>query len=179
MQLTKKNLSFIEAGVDINIQGREQPHKCLSRWLKIHRAYGPNGLLQENRGVNSNGRPNKKELSIEEKYEKTLKENINVSNVLLHSAQGFHYTNPEYRMLLKENNIIQSMSRKGNCIDNASMESFLGHLKDEVDYKNCKTFDELAEKIDEYMYYYNNERYQWSRNKMTPVQNRSHLLIAS
>ena len=46
VQLTKKNLSFIEAGVDINIQGREQPHKCLSRWLKIHRAYGPNGLLQ-------------------------------------------------------------------------------------------------------------------------------------
>lgn len=82
-------------------------------------------------------------------------------------------------MLLKENNIIQSMSRKGNCIDNASMESFFGHLKDEVDYKNCKTFDELAEKIDEYMYYCNNERYQWSRNKMTPVQYRSHLLIAS
>lgn len=110
---------------------------------------------------------------------KYLKENINVSNVLLHSDQGFHYTNPEYRMLLKENNIIQSMSRKGNCIDNASMESFFGHLKDEVDYKNCKTFNELVEKIDEYMYYYNNERYQWSRNKMTPVQYRSHLLIAS
>ena len=87
---------------------------------------------------------------------KYLKENINVSNVLLHSNQGFHYTNPEYRMLLKENN-----------------------LKDEVDYKNCKTFNELVEKIDEYMYYYNNERYQWSRNKMTPVQYRSHLLIAS
>lgn len=110
---------------------------------------------------------------------KYLKENINVSNVLLHSDQGFHYTNPEYRMLLKENNIIQSMSRKGNCIDNASMESFFGHLKDEVDYKNCKTFGELVEKIDEYMYYYNNERYQWSRNKMTPVQYRSHLLITS
>ena len=82
-------------------------------------------------------------------------------------------------MLLKENSIIQSMSRKGNCIDNASMESFFGHLKDEVDYKNCKAFDELVEKIDEYMYYYNNERYQWSRNKMTPVQYRSYLLIAS
>ena len=45
-------------------------------------------------------------LSIEEKYEKTLKENINVSNVLLPSAEGFNYTNPEYRMLLKENNIL-------------------------------------------------------------------------
>lgn len=66
---------FIEAGVDIDILGREQPQRCLSRWLKIHRTYGPNGLLQENRGVNSTGRPSKKELSIEEKYEKTLKEN--------------------------------------------------------------------------------------------------------
>ena len=53
------------------------------------------------------------------------------------------------------------------------------HLKDEVDYKNSKTFDEFVEKIDEYMYYYNNERYQRSRNKMTPVQYRSHLLIVS
>ena len=66
------------------------------------------------------------------------------------------------------------MSRK-----NASVESFFGHLKDEVDYKNSKTFDEFVEKIDEYMYYYNNERYQQSRNKMTPVQYRSHLLIVS
>lgn len=66
---------FIEAGVDIDILGREQPQRCLSRWLKTHRTYGPNGLLQENRGINSTGRPSKKELSIEEKYEKTLKEN--------------------------------------------------------------------------------------------------------
>ena len=44
------------------------------------------------------------------------------------------------------------MSRKGNCIDNASIESFFGHLKYEVDYKNSKTFDEFVEKIDEYMY---------------------------
>lgn len=110
---------------------------------------------------------------------KYLKENINVSNVLLHSDQGFHYTNPEYRLLLKENNIIQSMSRKGNCIDNAPMESFFGHLKDELDYKSCKTFNELVEKIEEYMYYYNNERYQWSKLKMAPVEYRNHLLNVS
>ena len=70
------------------------------------------------------------------------------------------------------------MSRKGNCIDNAPMESLLEHLKDELDYKNCKTFKELVEKkIDEYMYYCNSERYQCCRNKMTPVQYRSHLFI--
>ena len=56
-----------------------------------------------------------------------------MDNVLIHSDQGFHYTNPEYRKLLKDNKIIQSMSRKGNCIDNAPMESLLGHLKEELD----------------------------------------------
>ena len=108
-----------------------------------------------------------------------LKKVIKLDNVLIHSDQGFHYTNPEYRILLKKNNVIQSMSRKGNCIDNAPMESFFGHLKDEVDYKSCKTFEELVEKIDEYMYYYNNERYQWSKLKMAPVKYRNHLLKAS
>lgn len=104
---------------------------------------------------------------------------IDLNNVLIHSDQGFHYTNPEYRKLLKDNKIIQSMSRKGNCIDNAPMESFFGHLKDELNYRECRTFEELVEKIDEYMYYYNNERYQWSRNKMAPVQYRNHLLKVS
>lgn len=66
---------FIEAGVDVNILGREQPQKCLSRWLKIHRLYGPNGLLQENRGVNSTGRPSKKELTIEDRLAKAEREN--------------------------------------------------------------------------------------------------------
>ena len=98
--------------------------------------------------------------------------------MLIHSDQDFHYTNPEYRKLLRDNNAIQSMSRKGNCIDNAPMESFFGHLKDELDYKNCKTFEELVEKIYEYMYYYNNERYQLGRNKMTPVEYRKFLLAS-
>lgn len=108
-----------------------------------------------------------------------LKKVIKLDNVLIHSDQGFHYTNPEYRKLLKDNKVIQSMSRKGNCIDNAPMESFFGHFKDEMNCKICKTFDELVAKVDKYMYYYNNERYQWSKNKMTPVQYRSHLLLAS
>ena len=108
-----------------------------------------------------------------------LSQNISLDDVLIHSDQGFHYTNPEYQKLLKDNNVIQSMSRKGNCIDNAPMESFFGHFKDEVDYKNCKTFAELVAKIDEYMYYYNNERYQWSKLKMAPVQYRNHLLKVS
>lgn len=68
------------------------------------------------------------------------------------------------------------MSRKGNCIDNAPMESFFGHLKDDVDYKNCKTFEELSLLITEYVKYYNQERQQWNLKKMTPVNYRNHLL---
>lgn len=101
-----------------------------------------------------------------------------LKDMLMHSDQGFHFTHPSYQTKLEKNGIIQSMSRKGNCLDNAPIESFFGHLKDELDYKNCKTYDELVAKIDEYIYYYNNERYQWSRNKMTPVEYRSHLLSA-
>ena len=72
--------------------------------------------------------------------------------------------------------MIQSMSRKGNCVDNAPIETFFGHLKDDVDYKACKTFDELHLLIKNYMEYYNYERRQWDLKKMTPVEYRSHLL---
>ena len=66
---------FIEAGIDVNILGREQPQKCLGRWRKIHAQYGPNGLLQENRGICSSGRPSKKILTTEEKLAKLEREN--------------------------------------------------------------------------------------------------------
>lgn len=99
--------------------------------------------------------------------------------IMIHSDQGFHYTNPDYIEIVKELRMIQSMSGKGNCIDNAPIESFFGHLKDELDYKSCNTFKELRLKIDEYMRYYNYERKQWSRNKMTPVEYRNHLLVKS
>jgi len=99
-----------------------------------------------------------------------------VHDALIHSDQGFHYTNPQYIKKIKELNIIQSMSRKGNCIDNAPIESFFGHLKDDVDYKDCKTFEELYLRIGEYMKYYNNDRQQWDLKKMTPVEYRNHIL---
>jgi transposase InsO family protein len=95
---------------------------------------------------------------------------------MIHSDQGFHYTNPEYIEGVKALEMIQSMSRKGNCIDNAPVESFFGHLKDNVDYKSCKTFEDLRSLIENYIQYYNNERAQWEKNKMTPVEYRDHLL---
>ena len=102
-----------------------------------------------------------------------------LKNIMIHSDQGFHYTNPLYIDKIKELGMIQSMSRKGNCIDNAPMESFFGHLKDDVDYKACQTFKELRFLVDEYMLEYNNERPQWGLGKMTPVQYRNHLLVTA
>lgn len=97
---------------------------------------------------------------------------------LLHSDQGFHYTSPKFQKLVKRNKITQSMSRRGNCWDNAPMESFFGHMKDEIDLKPLKTIDEVKREITKYMNYYNNHRYQWKLKKMTPVQYRDHLLSA-
>lgn len=104
---------------------------------------------------------------------------VNIHNeAFIHSDQGSHYTSPRYQKLLKECGLGQSMSRRGNCWDNAPQESFFGHLKDEVDYKSSKTLDELKSKINHYMVYYNNYRYQWNLKKMTPIQYRDHLLAA-
>lgn len=100
------------------------------------------------------------------------------SDALVHSDQGFHYTNPLYIEKIKQPHIIQSMSRKGNRIDNAPMESFFGHLKDELEFRACRTFEELVVKVNEYMQYYNHNRYQWGLKKMTPVEYRNHLLAA-
>jgi transposase InsO family protein len=102
-----------------------------------------------------------------------------LQNALIHSDQGFHYTNPLYIEKIKALNMVQSMSRRGNCIDNAPIESFFGHLKDDVDYKDCKTFDELHSRIATYMQYYNHERQQWDLKKMTPVGYRNHLLTTA
>jgi putative transposase len=79
---------------------------------------------------------------------------------------------------VKKLKLTQSMSSKGNCWDNAPMESFFGHLKDEVDYSACQSFEELQVLIGDYLEEYNNLRYQWSLNKMTPAQYTSHLIAA-
>ncbi|MDP3963095.1 MAG: IS3 family transposase, partial [bacterium] len=98
------------------------------------------------------------------------------SGALIHSDQGFHFTNPAYIEKVKALAMLQSMSRKANCIDNAPVESFFGHFKDEIDYRDCKTFEELRQLIENYIRYYNHERPQWGRKKMTPVEYRDHLL---
>lgn len=97
-------------------------------------------------------------------------------DALIHSDQGTHYTHPNFQKLAKKLGLNQSMSRRGNCWDNAPQESFFGHFKDEASIKECTTLDELKHEIKEYMTYYNHYRYQWNLKKMTPVQYRDHLL---
>ena len=62
------------------------------------------------------------------------------------------------------------MSRRGNCWDNAPQESFFGHMKDEIHIERCHTFAELKQEVDNYMDYYNNDRYQWNLAKLSPNQ---------
>jgi putative transposase len=94
----------------------------------------------------------------------------------IHSDQGVHYTSPTFQKHLRKLGLGQSMSRRGNCWDNAPQESFFGHFKDEAYIKQCNTLEELKREIKKYMTYYNNFRYQWNLKKMTPVQYRNHLL---
>ena len=90
------------------------------------------------------------------------------TETIIHSDQGCHYTSCSFIQLLKDKKLRQSMSRKGNCWDNAPQESFFGHMKDEIDLSNCKTFGEVKKIIDDWMDYYNNERYQWNLAKLSP-----------
>lgn len=99
-----------------------------------------------------------------------------IDGALFHSDQGALYLNDYFQEKIKEKNLIQSMSKRGNSQDNASMESLFGHFKDECDYSNCSCLDEVRSKVEHYVDYYNNRRPQWNRNKMTPVEYEKYLL---
>ena len=89
---------------------------------------------------------------------------------IVHSDQGCHYTSKAFIEKLRDANFVQSMSRKGNCWDNAPQESFFGHMKDEIGelVANCSTFDEVKTVVDDWMDYYNKDRYQWDLEKLSP-----------
>jgi transposase InsO family protein len=89
---------------------------------------------------------------------------------IIHSDQGFQFTSLQFRSVVDANEILQSMSRKGNCLDNAPIESFFGHLKDEIDYKKCSSFKEIKAMVKEYVSYYNFDRPQWSMKRKTPAE---------
>ena len=106
---------------------------------------------------------------------KSFKKIPNPTNLILHSDQGWQYQMKKYQQLLKNKGVIQSMSRKGNCLDNAIIENFFGILKSELFYlKKYKSINQLKIEIHEYINYYNNERIKLNLNGMSPIKYRAH-----
>ncbi len=99
-------------------------------------------------------------------------------SVIIHSDRGSQFTSKDYADFLSANGLIQSMSNPASPRDNAVIESFFGHLKDELSLIGFKTFEQVASAVDNYLSYYNNQRKQWSKNKMTPVEYREMLLAS-
>ena len=94
---------------------------------------------------------------------------------ILHSDQGWHYQMSKYQWSLKERGIIQSMSRKGNCLDNAVIENFFGLLKSELLYlKEFESMEQFKLELENYIYYYNHKRIKAKLKGMSPVQFRNH-----
>lgn len=98
---------------------------------------------------------------------------------MLHSDQGWQYRMPAYQRLLRERGLVQSMSRKGNCLDNAPMESFFAVLKSECFYINkFASVDALQAELTRYIHYYNHERIKLKLKGLSPVQYRTQALAA-
>ena len=100
-----------------------------------------------------------------EKHGSTL-----TKDTIIHSDQGSQYKSRKIADFLKDHELQRSMSRKANCWDNAPQESFFGHMKDEIDLSKCTTFQDVVAVIDDYMDYYNTERYQWDLAKLAPAE---------
>ena len=106
---------------------------------------------------------------------KNLQRDFGVSlqtETIIHSDQGCHYTSVKFITLVQDIGLRQSMSRRGNCWDNAPQESFYGHMKDELADKMAEwdTFESAKHDIDDWFDYYNNDRYQWQLAKLSPSQ---------
>ena len=111
---------------------------------------------------------------------KAFKDNSNINNLIIHSDQGWQYQHDFYTKRLEEKNIIQSMSRKGNSLDNGLMESFFGIIKTEMFYgqeKNYKDINELKVAVEEYIDYYNNKRIKVKLKGLTPAEYRNQSLL--
>ena len=94
------------------------------------------------------------------------------NETIVHSDQGCHYTSYAFIQKLKDEKFVQSMSRRGNCWDNAPQESFFGHMKDEIreEVAGYIAFEDVVAKVDDWIDYYNNDRYQWDLLKLSPKE---------
>ena len=110
---------------------------------------------------------------VESMLDKALATLLPEERPMVHSDQGWHYRMPNYKAALRERDMVQSMSRKGNCHDNAAMESFFGVLKTEFIYPNKFTsIEDLQARLSEYIRYYNNDRIKLKLKGLSPVQYR-------
>lgn len=106
---------------------------------------------------------------------KAFKKAGKTKSLLLHSDQGWQYQMKQYQQVLKQKGITQSMSRKGNCLDNAVIENFFGTIKAELFYlKKHESIAHLKKDISEYIHYYNHDRIKLNLNGMSPIQYRAH-----
>ena len=100
--------------------------------------------------------------------------------LILHSDQGWHYQHKQYRKMLADNGITQSMSRKGNCYDNAAMESFFGHPKSELLYlQDFESVEHFKRELIRYIDYYNNRRIKSKLKGLPPALHRQQALLAA
>ncbi|MBP1157751.1 transposase InsO family protein [Paenibacillus sp. PvR052] len=108
-----------------------------------------------------------------ETFAKAFEKTKDVTGLIVHSDQGFQYTSYAYHDMLPQVGVQISMSRRGNCYDNASMESFFSHLKTEGLYPyDIRSLDEAQRRIEEYIHFYNQKRPQTKLKKLTPVEYR-------
>ena len=107
--------------------------------------------------------------------EKSFERIPDQTDLILHSDQGWQYQMKQYQHLLKQKGIKQSMSRRGNCLDNAIIENFFGILKSELFYlKKYSSVTQLKQEIIQYIEYYNNDRIKLNLKGMSPIQYRAH-----
>lgn len=103
-----------------------------------------------------------------------------LNGLILHSDQGYQYQLKQYQEMLLSKGIVQSMSRKGNCLDNSVMENFFGLLKSELFYmEKFNTIQELKIAIDDYIYYYNNHRIKEKLKGQSPTGFRTSSLLTA
>jgi putative transposase len=106
--------------------------------------------------------------------EKAFKKLKKDESPLLHSDQGWQYQMRQYQHSLKEKGVIQSMSRKGNCLDNAAMESFFGLLKSELFYlMKFESMEHFIQELEQYIYYYNHTRIKAKLKGLSPIEYRT------
>jgi len=112
-----------------------------------------------------------------ETFKKAFKQHKDVTGLIVHSDQGIQYTSHAYHDMLPTVGAKISMSRRGNCLDNAAMESFFSHLKAEALYPyNIRSIEEAQQRIEDFIRFYNEERIQLKLNKLTPLEYRRQLV---